>query len=122
MKSRIEDFTINFSHGISEMHGRWLPFLWRMGRSLDLTTVNQRTRLIFSHINPIFQHHPTTAFVGIAVEIQFLDSHAALIRAITGMVPQGKTELNPSVNTHHTHIAVLHGEEWRKKPYQNTKA
>lgn len=77
---------------------------------------------IFSHINPIFQHHPTAAFVGKVKEVQFLDSHAAFLRAIAGMVPQGNTELNPSVNTHHTLIAVLHGEEWRIKLYQNTPA
>jgi uncharacterized protein (TIGR02246 family) len=77
---------------------------------------------IFSHLNPIFQHHPTAAFVGKVKEVQFLDSNAAFLRAIAGMIPQGKKELNPSVNTHHTLLAVLQEDEWHIKLYQNTPA
>jgi uncharacterized protein (TIGR02246 family) len=45
-----------------------------------------------------------------------------ILRAIAGMVPIGKTDLSPELNTHHTLVAVKEGESWCIKLFQNTPA
>ena len=46
----------------------------------------------------IFGHHPTAAYVSIVREVRALDERVTLIRAVVGMVPPGKTEINPQTN------------------------
>lgn len=77
---------------------------------------------IFSHLAPVFEHHPTARFVSIVKEIRFLSSEAALLRAIAGMVPPGKSDLNPNVNTHHTLFLLKQDGSWRIDLFQNTPA
>lgn len=77
---------------------------------------------IFSHINPIFEHHPTASFVSKVKNVSFLGPDTALLRAIAGIIPPGKSDINPNVNTHHTLVAVEVEGNWRIKRYQNTPA
>lgn len=77
---------------------------------------------IFSHLEPIFEHHPTARFVHKVRNVRFLGSDAAMLRAIAGMVPPGQSDLNPKVNTHHTVVAVRIEGEWRIELFQNTPA
>jgi uncharacterized protein (TIGR02246 family) len=77
---------------------------------------------IYSHLHPIFESHPTPPYFGKAKSISFLGEDAAVLRAIAGMVPEGKTELVPELNTHQTLIAVKSEDDWRIKLFQNTPA
>jgi len=53
---------------------------------------------IASELGAIFAHHPTAAYVAKVRDVRYLDSDIALVRAVVGMVPPGKSELNPAVN------------------------
>jgi len=77
---------------------------------------------IFSHLKPIFEHHPTARFVSKVKDVLFLSSEIALLRAIAGMVPPGQSDINPNVNTHHTLVVVKRGEDWQIQLFQNTPA
>ena len=55
-------------------------------------------------------------------EVRRIDSDAALLRAVVGMVPAGQTDLNPAVNAIQSLVAVRRGERWRIVLFQNTPA
>ena len=77
---------------------------------------------IESHLAPIFRDHPTAAFVGIVREVRVLGESAAMLRAAAGMVPSGKSDINPAVNAIQTLIAARHGSTWKIEMFQNTPA
>lgn len=77
---------------------------------------------IFSHLKPIFEHHPTAKFVSKVKGVRFLASDIAILRAIAGMVPPGQSDLNPKVNTHHTLVVVRTEGTWHIQLFQNTPA
>jgi uncharacterized protein (TIGR02246 family) len=77
---------------------------------------------IYSHLAPIFEHHLTASFVSIVKSVRELAPGVALLRAIVGMAPHGKSELNPDVNAHQTLVAVKRNETWRIQLFQNTPA
>ncbi len=77
---------------------------------------------IYTHINPIFEHHLTAKFVSKVKGVSFLGPNTALLRAIAGMVSPGQSDLNPDVNTHHTLVVVKEEGEWRIRLFQNTPA
>lgn len=77
---------------------------------------------IFSHLKSIFEHHPTAKFVSKVKGVRFLASDIAILRAIAGMVPPGYSDLNPSVNTHHTLVIIKTEGNWRIQLFQNTPA
>lgn len=77
---------------------------------------------IFSHLQPIFEDHPTAPYVTKVKEIRHLKFDVAILLAIAGMVPPGEVDIEPSVNAHHTLVAVKVNEEWRIELFQNTPA
>ncbi|PGY10283.1 SgcJ/EcaC family oxidoreductase [Bacillus sp. AFS031507] len=77
---------------------------------------------IFSHLQPIFEHHPTARFVSKVKDVRFLTSEIAILRAIAGMVPPKQSDINPNVNTHHTLVVVKGDGNWRIQLFQNTPA
>lgn len=77
---------------------------------------------IYFHINPIFEHHPTAKYVSKVKSISFLHADTALLRAISGMIPPGLTDINSKVNAHHTLVAIKTDGYWRIKLFQNTPA
>lgn len=77
---------------------------------------------IASAIRQIFDDHMTAAYVGKIREVRFLTPEVALLRAVSGMVPPGQSDLNPAVNTIQTLIALRREGEWRIALYQNTPA
>ena len=58
---------------------------------------------------PIFASHATPAYVGAVREVRALAPNVSLVRAVAGMVPEGRRELNPALNTIHTLVAVEAG-------------
>ncbi|MBT2725769.1 SgcJ/EcaC family oxidoreductase [Bacillus sp. ISL-75] len=77
---------------------------------------------IFSHLQPIFEHHSTARFVSKVKDVRFLSSEIAILRAIAGMVPPKQSDINPNVNTHHTLVVVKRNGDWRIQLFQNTPA
>ena len=75
-----------------------------------------------SHLSPIFSSHATPAYVGKVREVRELAPKVSLVRAVTGMVPEGRRELNPALNTIHTLVAVEGGGTWRAAMFQSTPA
>jgi uncharacterized protein (TIGR02246 family) len=85
----------------------------------DGSQVNGRAK-IASHLNAIFTDHQTAAYVAIVKEVRLLTSGVALLRAAVGMVPAGKTELNPATNAIQSLVAVREDGKWRMALLQNT--
>lgn len=77
---------------------------------------------IFSHLEPIFNSHPTPRFISKVKSIRFLSTDIAILRAIAGMVISGQSDIEPKLNTHHTLVAMTDGDKWRIQLFQNTPA
>ena len=77
---------------------------------------------IETHLAPIFRDHPTGAFVGIVREVRDLGPGTALLRAVAGMVPAGKEDIDPDLNAIQTLVAVQRGGEWKVAMFHNTPA
>lgn len=77
---------------------------------------------ILSHLAPIFESHPTAPYVTKVKDIRFLGSDIAFLRAIAGMVPPGESDIETSVNAHHTVVAVRKDDHWFIELFQNTPA
>ena len=54
--------------------------------------------------------------------MRLLSPGVAMLRAIAGMVPPGKSDIEPKVNVHHTLVAVQQDGRWQIVLYQNTPA
>jgi uncharacterized protein (TIGR02246 family) len=87
----------------------------------DGSQVNGRPQ-IESHLSQIFADHLTATYVGIIREVRLLSPDVALLRAVAGMVPPGKSDLNPATNAVQTLVAARHDNTWRIALYQNTPA
>jgi uncharacterized protein (TIGR02246 family) len=77
---------------------------------------------IESTLTGIFKDHATAAYVSIVREVNFLSLDVVLLRAVAGMVPRGKKELNPAVNAIQSMVARATDGEWRIALFQNTPA
>src|SRR5215218_1289882 len=54
---------------------------------------------IIDSMDAIFASHETAAYLGKVRRVMPLAPGAALLRAVAGMVPPGRNDLNPAVNT-----------------------
>ncbi|MFD1370362.1 SgcJ/EcaC family oxidoreductase [Actinoplanes sichuanensis] len=77
---------------------------------------------IGKHLTPIFQDHPTAAYVARIREIRVLGPGAVLLRSIAGMIPPGTDTLNPATNAVQTLVAERRLPGWRVILFQNTPA
>jgi uncharacterized protein (TIGR02246 family) len=78
---------------------------------------------IETHLAPIFAHHKTPAFVAKVREVRMIGNDAALLRAVAGMVPDGKDDINPDVNAIQTMVASRDEKgQWRVEMFHNTPA
>lgn len=70
----------------------------------------------------VFAEHSTPAYVALVRGVRMLSADVAALDAVAGMVPEGKSELDPALNAVQTLIAVKNGGEWRIALFQNTPA
>lgn len=70
----------------------------------------------------IFAQHETPAFVAKVREVRFFVPHAAILRAVAGLVPPGQNQVNPSLNTIQTMVASRKDGLWMIEHFQNTPA
>jgi uncharacterized protein (TIGR02246 family) len=87
----------------------------------DGSQMNGR-REIASTLRAIFTDHLTPAFFGIIREVRPLGEHAALIRAVAGMVEEGADHLNPALNAVQSMVVIQEEHHWRVALFQNTPA
>ena len=77
---------------------------------------------IEEHLRGIFGHHRTASYVGIVREVRTLGDGAALLRAVAGMIPPGKNDINPATNAVQSLVAVRAGARWSVALFHNTPA
>lgn len=87
----------------------------------DGSTIDQQSE-IDNHLRPIFANHPTAAFIGIVRSVRFPTVDTAILHAVVGMVPPGKSDINPAVNAVQTLVATRKDGTWRIVLFQNTPA
>lgn len=87
----------------------------------DGSQVDSRAE-IENHLRPIFADHPTAAYVAKVREVRPLTSGVGILHAVAGMVPPGKDDLKPELNTIHTLVAVQGEEGWQAALFQSTPA
>ena len=87
----------------------------------DGSAINGRMQ-IEDHLHPIFRDHPTPRFIAKVREIRSLAPKVMLLRAVAGMVPPEKTDINPALNAIQSLIAVRRDEIWQIHLFQNTPA
>lgn len=77
---------------------------------------------IEAEIGRIFADHVTAGYVWKIRQVRLLAAGVAILRAVVGMVPPEKSDLNPAVNAIQTLVAARHGDIWRIELLQNTPA
>lgn len=87
----------------------------------DGSQMNGRAE-IAAEVGSVFANHQTAAYVGLVREVRMLAPTVALLRAAVGMVPPGKTDINPAVNAIQALVAVKQPGGWAIALYQNTPA
>jgi uncharacterized protein (TIGR02246 family) len=87
----------------------------------DGTQANSREE-IEAHLSAVFASHKTGKYVSIVREVRFLTSRVAILRAVTGLVPPGHTDINPVTNAIQTAVIQKDGDKYRISLFQNTPA
>lgn len=64
---------------------------------------------IVSSLVGIFAHHRTSSYVARVRAIQPLGADVAILHAVVGMVPPGKSGIEPAVNAVHTMVIMRDG-------------
>ena len=77
---------------------------------------------IGEHLRQIFADHPTPKYVYRITGVTQISTEVAIVRAIAGMVPPGKTDLDPKLHAIHRLTAVHRGGAYRVALFQNTPA
>ncbi|MGK5682619.1 SgcJ/EcaC family oxidoreductase [Actinoplanes sp. URMC 104] len=77
---------------------------------------------VAGHLGPIFEDHPTAAYVGKVVGGRAVGTSGWLLHAIAGMVPPGGARVDPALNAVQTVVAEKRGAGWRVVLFQNTPA
>lgn len=77
---------------------------------------------IESTLAPIFADHQTATYFAKVRETRLLAPNVMLLRAVVGMTPPGKSEINPATNAIQSLVATKEGDGWRIGLFQNTPA
>lgn len=77
---------------------------------------------IHAHLNQIFADHMTAVYVGKVRETRLLTPGVVLLRAVVGMIPPGKSDINPAANAIQSLVAVAQDGLWRAALFHNTPA
>jgi uncharacterized protein (TIGR02246 family) len=73
-------------------------------------------------LRQIFADHLTAPYFGKIKAVRFVGAHVAIVRAIVGMVPPGKEDLEPALNAVQTLVATRNEGTWQIALFQNTPA
>jgi uncharacterized protein (TIGR02246 family) len=87
----------------------------------DGSQLNGREEIARS-LRDIFANHQTAAYVAKIQEIRPLGSEVTLVRSVAGMVPPGKSELNPAVNAVQSLVIIMRSGQPQIAVLHNTPA
>ena len=74
-------------------------------------------------IGKIFAHHQTPPYYGKIRGVRFITPEVAIVRAVAGMVPPGKSDIDPALNAVQSLVAAkAPNDEWRIALFQTTPA
>jgi uncharacterized protein (TIGR02246 family) len=77
---------------------------------------------IAAEMGRIFADHPTGRYVGKVRGIRSLAPDAAILRAVAGVVPDGRSDIEPALNSVQALVAQRGSDGWKVVLYQNTPA
>jgi uncharacterized protein (TIGR02246 family) len=87
----------------------------------DGSQMNGRAK-VESTLGGVFANHPTSRYVSVVRDVRFPTANLAILRAVVGMVPPGKTEINPDVNAVQSLVGARTNGEWLIELFHNTPA
>jgi uncharacterized protein (TIGR02246 family) len=73
-------------------------------------------------LGEIFADHETGRYVAKVTDERAVSGDVALVRAVAGLVPAGRSDLNPELNAIQTLVATREDGTWRIVQFQNTAA
>lgn len=73
-------------------------------------------------LRQIFTDHITPPYLSIVRNVRLLSPDVAILRAIAGMVPPGKSDIEPNLNSVQSLVAVKRDNQWCISLFQNTPA
>lgn len=73
-------------------------------------------------LSNIFEDHMTARYIAIVRDVRFLSDDVAILRAVVGMIPNGKADINPAANAIQTLVASRQHSQWVANYFQNTPA
>lgn len=77
---------------------------------------------IASSLQQIFASHFTAPYVSKVKHVRLLGPEVAVLRAISGMVPPGQSDIASALNAIHSLVALKRNGVWRIVLFQNTPA
>ncbi|MFD2371636.1 SgcJ/EcaC family oxidoreductase [Brevibacillus sp. GCM10020057] len=77
---------------------------------------------IEEHLRPIFASHPTPPYYTIVRSVRLLGADGAILRAVAGMVPPGKTDVEPALHAFQSLVAEKRDGAWQVVHFQTTPA
>jgi uncharacterized protein (TIGR02246 family) len=77
---------------------------------------------VAEHLAPIFASHPTPRYVVKLREVRQVSPDVVLVQAISGLVPEGGSDIVPELNSVQSLLAVRDGGGWFIELFQNTPA
>lgn len=88
----------------------------------DGSQVNGRAE-IESEMGQIFAHHQTPPYFAKIREVRFLTPEVSILRAVAGMIPPGKSDIDPALNAVLSLVATkVSDDECRIALFQTTPA
>jgi uncharacterized protein (TIGR02246 family) len=85
-------------------------------------SVSFGTETIGTDMSNVFADHETGRYAVKVQSVQPLKTQAMILRAIAGLVPPGRTAINPEANSHQTVVAEEQHGQWKIVLFQNTPA
>jgi uncharacterized protein (TIGR02246 family) len=85
-------------------------------------SVSSGSQAIGSEMANIFADHETGRYAVKVTSVRELGQHAVILRAIAGLVPPGRSAINPETNSHQSVVAERQHGQWRIVLFQNTPA
>jgi uncharacterized protein (TIGR02246 family) len=73
-------------------------------------------------LTEIFGNHPTASYYTLIREIREISSGVILLHANVGMVPPGKSDIDPAKNAIQCMVACFRDAQWKIVLFQNTPA
>ena len=77
---------------------------------------------VHAHLDSIFTHHQTPRYVAVVQDVARITEEVVLLRAHTGLGPNGQTDINPQLNAIQVLVASQQDGHWQIALFQNTPA